>query len=516
MDKVYVFLLLTFTTLSVYPQSKTASSITELSDLWLNSYQHYQTNHNLGSKANALKVFKNFSADTLSYNNQKSEIQELIAQEIESDFGLNFRADYMYNPSGGEQDFDNIIYNSRLSSSVRWDILKNGFLANKSKAKIARNKAKIAEIEQYELLKNAQYSRVWNAVIYQFNLHKIKILDQRKELAEKRVDIIKDLYLSQKVNQEEFLKHLESLAEVRSLLETYQSFNSKLDDTHHFKNIRLTELPIIDLDYEVLRSKIQGVENDSIAFYKKENIDLQNKLIDDISLQTYVRYSYYDLVKTNPGHRDFMSVGLSLGVPLKFGHQAKRKRMALEKESLTYLPPEDRINLEKEVLTNYYEFRYKLKQISNQQFKKLGYIELLRQENARKEIDTLSFNPVSSLRLLDDLMKVDLELIDLKQQSYLKLLQINASLPYTNLEELFTVKQLNEDAFKIKTNYKSVYIWSNIFKDYDLNFIINYIRKKSFKEIILAIGQNDPYLSQKKELKNSKLKSTKLMKKILL
>ena len=309
-------------------------------------------------------------------------------------------------------------------------------------------------------------------------------------LAQNKIDAIKKLYLLNKVDQNELLKHLESLAEIKNMYRVYNDFNERLKEEYGFVTSDTLDLPLIDIDYSVIKDKLDGEDQDSIVFYRKENIDLRNKFINEISLRTSVRYSYYDLVTLDPSSRDFISLGVSLGIPLNFNKKAKAEWIDIQKQHASVLPQEEKIKIQKSVLTNFYEFRYKLKQYSALHYKKLMYKELMRKENARYSIDYLSFNPVSSLRIIDDLMKIDIEMLDLKQQMYLKLISIHSDIPYSEINALYTTYELEDEFEKIHSADRSVYIWDNIFNDQSPEFLLNYIEKEGYERAIISYNKS--------------------------
>lgn len=467
----------------------TGTYIDQLYSNWKKTYTKYQYETSNGKKTDADKLLSSDNYDSVKVNSFLAEMKQKESEYYRGDVGLNLNGGFLYNPSGGEQNFDNIIYQSRFITDVGWDILRSGYVHNKVRAQIAENERKIALIEDEELRKNASFAMLWNFVIYQFNLQKIQVLDDRMSLAQNKIEAIKKLYLLNKVDQNELLKHLESLAEIKNMYRVYREFNDRLKEEYGFENRDTLDLPLIDINYDAISEKLRGAENDSIVFYKKENIDLKHKFINEISLRTSVRYSYYDLVTLNPSSRDFVSLGISLGIPLNFNRKTKEEWIDLQKRNVEYLPEEEKATLQKAILTNYYEFRYKLKQYSSMHYKKLMYKELMRKENARYSVDYLSFNPVSSLRIIDDLMKIDIEMIDLKQQMYLKLISIHSDTPYSDIDELYSIHTLEDEFEKVHAADRSVYMWDDIFESQSANFLLNYIEKEDYKRVILSYNK---------------------------
>lgn len=460
--------------------------INNLYSNWKSTYNKYNFEHGGGNQKDISSLFSKQFADSNRVQNFLVELKQLESDYYKGNIGLGFHAGFLNNPTGGEQDFDNIIYRSRFITDVGWDILRSGYVHNRLKSQIAENESRIASIEDEELKRNARFAILWNYIIYQFNLQKIQVLNDRMKLAQDKIDAIKKLYFLNKVDESELLKHLESIAEIRSMFNIYKEFNEQLKTEYQFNSNDTLDLPLIDIKYNKIKERLDGQQQDSVAYLMKENIDLKNKFIKDISLRTSVRYSYYDLVSNNPASRDFFSLGISLGIPINFNRKTKAEWINLQKESVEYIPESDRITIQKSILNNYYEFRYKLKQYTSMHYKRLLYQELLRKENARYSIDYLSFNPVSSLRILDDLMKIDIEMLDLKQQMYLKLISIHTEIPYNQIDELYSIHTLDDEFENVYSSKRSIYIWDNIFDNYDLPFLLSYMEKEEFVGAIVS------------------------------
>jgi hypothetical protein len=86
-------------------------------------------------------------------------------------------------------------------------------------------------------------------------------------------------------------------------------------------------------------------------------------------------------------------------------------------------------------------------------------------------------------------MKIDIEMLDLKQQMYLKLISIHTEIPYSEVNELYTIHELDDEFEKIYSSKRSIYIWDNIFDNYDLSFLLNYIEKADFNKVIISYNQ---------------------------
>ncbi len=451
--------------------------------MWDTHYVGYNVNHIDGDKKEAIKLFE--SKDSTVDFDTKSLLYDLKMAEadvIAKDWGLNWSANYLYNTAPGMDLADNIIFRSRVQSDLRWNILNNGYIENKTKSEIKQNEALIALLEQKNIGKKAMLFDTWHQIIYQFNIHKLMVLNQRLELSKSRVETAHQLYAQGMISQEEMLKNVESYAEIKSLYKIYQDYNNQLQKTA--ANQEIMKLPLIDIDYQYTINTLSKSTKDSLNALLMQNFDLDQKQINDINLSVFSRYNYFDLASSSISDRSFFTLGFNLGVPLVFDKKEQEKYRQLKIEHLKYEVPEQEIQEKNDVLGYFYEFRYKLKQFNNFYYKALLYKELLRKEQARHKVDPLSFNPLKSLRILDDLMSIDIELIDLKQQMYLYALRIYASVPEASINEL--IQQITLEDPEIKTQNiwaDEIYIWSKTIKEEGSKFVAEYcVLKKVLKK----------------------------------
>jgi rubrerythrin len=287
------------------------------------------------------------------------------------------------------------------------------------------------EAKQYE-----RYYR-WHNIIYQFNLKKIEILKSREALSEQRVAITQELALLKQVTQKDLIEVITAQAEIASTLNIYQSYNDQLVNEIQDTSNLVRHYPLFDIDYTYTFKLLTSEEPDSVTQLMLENIALENKAIHDFTLRPFVNYNFYDLVGNNPPSRNFFSVGVQFIAPLNFNTRNKNELRQAQAEYVGAVP-EQTVEQHGDILNKFYEFRYKLKQYVNMYNKRKMFEELLRKERVKYNISTRMFNPITALDLLDNLMQIDIELTDLHQQMYLKLLDIYTEIPYSDGHALVT------------------------------------------------------------------------------
>ena len=399
---------------------------------------------------------------------------------------------------------DNISFRARYQAGAEWNILKDGYLDSKNQLK----SLDIDKTIQSEIAK-LQNSKVnvplkMNQCIYWFNFQKTNLLNKREKILSEQSEIIEKLYFAKKLSKDFLIKNHTRIAEIKGMRGIYQSYNeyfSPLFDSSFFS----FQTPLFDLNYELfLGDKIAaGAENNSLDFLNKsliEKINNQNKWFNEIRLKTYTRYNFYDVISQNVGSRSYFSAGISSTIPLQFKH---KEQNILEKEKVykqLQVLEQATVNKRVELLNEAYEYRYQLKQYIIFHQKKILLNESIRQERVKAKLLDADFNPLHGLELIDDLLQVDIELLDLKQNLYIKLLKMHEKMPGIEMQQLIVPLFLpNYFNFEDETN-RTVYIWSKTFEKYSVAFLSEYIAYNQFDEVEIAVTEKDEFLNQKIKL----------------
>ncbi|MFN5417173.1 MAG: hypothetical protein ACK5B9_08965 [Flavobacteriia bacterium] len=422
-------------------------------------------------------------------------------QSLEKDLSINYTLDALQNFGTSQQDLeDNILYQRRILNGLEWNILQDGYFDNQQKVKSLETE----QAFQLELAK-LNYSRKnipikMNQCIFWFNSKKSEYLDKRLNLLNQQLSSIEKLYFAKKITKDFVLSTQTRIAEIQAMKQIYDAYNDQ--STNVFDSVQANwDAPLFDLNYKALISleeKSNGL--DSLTSKVLTQIDEQNKWFYDVRLKTYVRHSYYDLMSQNPASRAFFSAGIGATIPLTFN---QKEKAAIEKEKI-YKKIEEinqaNSNKEIELLNEAYEYRYQLKQYVIFHQKRILLNESLRQERVKAKLLDADFNPLHALELVDQLLQVEIELLDLKQNLYIKLLKIQEKLKDKSIQELVSPLSLpNYFDFEEQTG-RNCYIWSKSFEKQKVEFISEYIIYNQFDEVQLAISAEDAFLKEKIQL----------------
>ncbi len=466
-------------------------------------FQKYYNPLFLNNKGNTDWAYLDFLSKINIKDKYVTSRQDLLKAKqnlLKSELGVSAKIGYLDNQVSRAFDLDNnISFNRRIQAGVDWDLLKGGLLENRARAKALTYDAAFEEMKVNDEISKDVYLNRFNKTIITFNKLKINILNTRQDLISALFTCEENLYYSKHLSKEELLDAQLRNAEVNGLLQVFEPYNNystlKEESFSGSENI-----PLFDLNYEVVLQKFNTLKRDSIAELLKLESDVLSKWYNEISLGSFTRYNYFDLASNAPQfNRSFVSLGLNLSIPIPLNVSKKHlvkagelnsKLMELDKKNTIY---------EEELLNDLYEFRYKLKQYIGFYYKQQKQYESLRIEEVKRKLRSNYFSSISAIKLIDDILEVEVEMIDIKQNLYLKLIRIHQKVPESKLHDLvkqFEIPQINETGSQIN---RSVYIWTSVFSKNSAPFLSQYIRYNKFSNVILAHQKEDPYKTEKKE-----------------
>lgn len=508
---LHILLLLTLIQFSAgsllsQPNPKIDSTISgyikELSSLW-DTYNTETFNEQLSDQS---KKKTNLKANSeISLANRRTELllkRNFLQQKIYSkDLGLNFTAAYQRNTSAPFVDpEDVIVFRQRAQFGLDWDLLKGGLYDNRSKIKVLKNEVDYIKRSNFSQRSSRSFLITSEQVVSNFNKRKITVLQKRKELNAKQMEVIEKLWAYKHVSKDDYLKAIQNKTDINGQFELYSSFSeiaAKLSITPN----DTIETPLLDIDFEKLLKRINYVtqaSDTSLPASLLENAKYESRYIREVGLKAYARYNYYDVYSQNIANRSFMSFGLNLTMPIAFSGKEKKelylvnKQLEFQQQQIQTEP-----GIEYLLLNYYYEYRYKLKKYFNLVEKRNVFAELVRTEKVKKEFSDIEFNPNTALFILDDYWSNAVELLDLHQDMYKVLLNIKEKVPNTEIADFtfpVTIKEDVKDSSFSNPNVKAIYIWSKTLMNNPPEMISDYCDLNDFTELIISYKNDKQYL----------------------
>jgi hypothetical protein len=227
--------------------------------------------------------------------------------------------------------------------------------------------------------------------------------------------------------------------------------------------------------------------------------------MNDVSLSSGVRYNYYD--RTGNGfNRGFMSMNLTARIPLRVFQVDYLALSHLQEEEVKLdMRQEDELKW-LEISNLVYELRYKQKQFSNLVEKQRLHSDLLRNYQGLKKIEDPSFQPIEGLNALDEFWAMEIEKIDLLQQMYLKLGEIQEKIPNEAISQYIIPWNGNMSIIDgaSDSNYvadsRSMYLWSKAWMDKSATEIITNVRVWNIQKLLVSAGGSEAHFTQFKQL----------------
>ncbi|MDP4951424.1 MAG: hypothetical protein NWQ44_06825 [Flavobacteriales bacterium] len=427
---------------------------------------------------------------------------------MRADKGLSVVSNNQYN-FDTQYDEDDIWFRARYINGIEWDILSGGLVENKRRAQILENELQMKLLEN----KNSNSGKISyenrNQIIYYFNKKKVEVLKARLEISNNKMDILTDLAESGEIRTTMLLEAHKQMIEINGQFNLYASFNDGLKtmlDTNRITTKRL--LPPFDVNVVSLRalSGMQFNPNKKMELQAK-NDKLRYNWLNEVDLTTGVRYNYYQ--RLGDGFdRGFMSANLNARIPLRIFQMDYLALTRLQQEEVKLtMRQEDELKW-LEISNLVYELRYKQKQFSNMLEKQRLHHDLLKNFQGLKKIDDPSFQPIVGLNALDEFWAMEIEKIDLLQQMYLKLGEIQEKIPNEAISQYIvpwngnmSIIEGTEDSAYVAEN-RSMYLWSKAWMDKSSTEIITNVRIWNVQKLLISAGGSEAHWPQFKQMVN--------------
>jgi hypothetical protein len=502
-------LLIGFSTAKAQVLDSTLNSINKLYALWEKGYAQSKEQLTWSDFKTAESSWP-VIVDQTSVDIQKHvyESYTLRANIMRADKGLSVVSNNQFN-FNTQYDEDNLWYRARYLNGVEWDILSGGLVENKRKAEILENELQMKLLENKGSNSGKISYENRNQIIYYFNKKKVEVLKTRLDISNNKMDVLTDLAETGEIRTTMLLEAHRQMIEINGQFNLYASFNEGLKtmlDTNRITTKRL--LPPFDVNIVSLRA-LSGMQfnPNKMMDLQAKNDKLKYNWMNEVDLTSGVRYNYYDRV-ADGFNRGYMSVNLTARIPLRIFQMDYLSLTRLQQEEVKLnMRQEDELKW-LEISNLVYELRYKQKQFSNLLEKQRLHHDLLKNFQGLKKIEDPSFQPIVGLNALDEFWSMEIEKIDLLQQMYLKLGEIQEKIPSESISQYITPWNGNmdiidgvEDSSYVAEN-RSMYLWSKAWMDKSSTEIITNVRVWNIQKLLVSAGGSEAHWPQFKQLVN--------------
>ncbi|NER17366.1 hypothetical protein [Spongiivirga citrea] len=299
----------------------TIAKTQEIDSLLLQSYDIYKN-------ADTLLHFPN-SKDDIDINifsiaaKSSPTLYEIKLKELESnsykkDWGLQIKANSYYNFRGVLDEETNNITVSRFSAELEWNILKGGFVANRSRATATLLEKQLLDDaldQENRIIWRRQFRLHYN---YSINQELLNHFERKNKFLERYFDILNTLYVKKMIKREEIINISNELLKSREQYNQIKFYQENISDSipPFFLN---KQLPLIKLQLsEIDISK--SIENEIKTTLQKNIIQRENRAFKDIKFSLYANYNWTETMT-----RQFSSpvIGARFSAPIRFNNRKK-------------------------------------------------------------------------------------------------------------------------------------------------------------------------------------------------
>ncbi|MDE0472158.1 MAG: hypothetical protein OXH57_09480 [Ekhidna sp.] len=469
-----------------------------LSNLYQEAAQYWVAGEEV-EESDSPSSHKLFAADTFLFSDYNTEI---LAEELAlstKDWGLHLLSSYVRNFGQGFNDETENFTRDRFALELQWNLLSSGYRDGKIKQKIAANSLKIQQMEEQQYLKERAYGYQYNSIIYLFNKAKINYLEGRLAHLQKQDSIYYTLYLEHLIPYLEVLKVRKLTGKYALLLGDYQDFNREFELIYNkaVMDLDARQLPVykVLIDQLIDEASLEETSNQILA-YTNENVILREQLQHDIRFRVFARRTY-TAGALDGFQRNYNSLGVGLNIPVSSLIKSRNKLTELQVNQNTEDQQYKSYHLKKELMNHYYEYEYKLQQYQQMSYEAKRLNEIIRKDQLLEKDTAFHVSKLNSLELLNERGEIELELIGLKEQLYLKLLKIQ-SLSYAEDMTSYLVEQSHLNDRKLPGDRGAVLKMQDI-TAYGYDLIKAYLRNG---EISIIVSDDLPQNIKEKMIKD--------------
>jgi len=428
--------------------------------------------------------FEFYLADNAYVNQFEIRLKELEANQYLKDWGLVFKANTNYNFRDAFDEESNTFNRLNIRAELEWNLLKNGFTHNRTRAKQKQNEAQYLKLRDRQLKK-----QVWRRqfrIDYQYiaNKEAVQLFESFLIFENNFFDFLNTLYVQKLIKRERLITVSNQIHILQNQLQVLKKENRLLQDSISSNAHVVQKLPLFAIRTDSI-SIAKSVYNTP---YLQENIELEHKPVNNYSLSVYVNQNFnYSFTR----NQVFAAVGVRFRAPLRFN---KRKQIIKTKLQLLAAREKDRsTGAYSSVITYVNTYNEKLKDLQNQYknwkviTERIRILQVLKSELNSYDTGLLI------LELAEEQFKILENMIQLKRQLYTTIAHLFEQYPSQRLQDM-----LVPYAFKKEENKPLVLFTKS--EAYSFDFQHDYLKARDHFSIAVLKDhiQVQQYLTHKK------------------
>lgn len=406
---------------------------------------------------------------------------------LNSDYGIELEAGLLQNLDQGVFGAEGIFYQRRAQVGVQWNILKNGLFENKNTLEKLDSEIKLQEKRALAISHQDDLDSRIEQLRADFNSFRVKRLEEYLKVLEEQKFAVTRLYEQNYVTLERVLDVTSNIVKAETAIENNKRIERYLSHSDP-SGLTTQDYPVYDIDLERLSSK-GLVFYDEITSLQQET---EYKFYNELSLSTFLRYNLYG--GTNPqntlqnsGSREFFSAGVSLSLPIPLSTRGKRD-IHEQEEKLKRLTLQE----EKEDINTRLFDRYRAYQEALQNYVTVYQNVLLQQDRikvqrVRRTIGSDMYSPSELLDAISELYSVSLQILEVKEELYLRLFEMQSLIPDHSLSAYLIPFDMKGTFYESRPDY-GVYLWSGSLQVNPADSLIDQIENEGFQTIYVSAG----------------------------
>lgn len=397
------------------------------------------------------------------------------------DTGLEVRGGYNTGSLNGDNDTNDGLDNGRGNIELSWDLLREGYLQNSSRATAYELKAREADLLlEYQETQNSFRCRGLE-IKKHFSGLLAAVLEQQLRLLEPVYTVERRAYFKQWSHLDDYLVSEQDLLLARQELAYLSS------DPHYDNTLFSTSLPpLINIDLPRLLEKVR--QDDSIAaLYALQKKRLQSEEDSDYQdwLRVYLRQEFDVDSSSNSSNQDDLIAGFRFRVPLhtreKNLRDLKLRKLERDKDFVLW----ERIA---QTRSAYSELQEQLHRAISQQYRYERASERLRRtlESLKRGEGSLLTTAITRMKTY---IEAEVERIRAVELLYSKAGNVlrTANIPYD--DDLIRNVQDNAQLVRARPGKRSLYIWSRDFRALSNEDLLTFLVAKNITTVLLSPGK---------------------------
>lgn len=439
------------------------------------------------------------SGEMAAGDDSNPRLDEISAeqQRFSNDYGLSVNWSYLNNIEQGIFSGGDIFYNKRLSTGLEWDILGNGLLSNRSRAAELEVEKELAEGQLKQSNADEKYTILHKKIRYLFTRSKAAFINEYLDAVSVNLEVLHRLHYRDLLPWREVLKLSSLKAQLEHRLDTYQAVEKQLagaEDKEYLSDgtPEVMNLAVPDLDIELFLKKVRDFHED-IQLSEDKLHKLDYSFLSDISFSVSAQYNIYDNLYDRPeneavGGREYFSTTFNVSFPLPLNMGSKKKLAEARKRRIVQDQKDQRRNTFDEITNHFLEYQQQKQRYLELYETYLMHEEEIRNQQAFRKLGSSDF----SIRKLTNAMIARygavLDLIEVKQQLFLKLVNLDSYLPAEGIQQFVRESHIENYGQKTRSKADHIYIWASAFAETNNQKLLKDLKRQGFSHLFLSVG----------------------------